>query len=129
MAVSAHHAAEVFTWSWVTLAMCMMGLATHLLLAWAEDRKAAKNPAAPGVDWKSSPERCFWTWWMDDPVGPTIAVICAAAFYVALPELAKLPVIKDLIGTELGFSPLGAFGIGLGGSFLGKKLTVLFSKA
>lgn len=120
-----HHAAEVFSWSWVTLIMCALGLATHLLLAWAEDRKTAK--ASP--DWATHPDRCLWSWYLDDPAGPTVAIICAVAFYVALPELATLPVIKDLIGAELGFSPLGAYGVGLGGSFLGKKLTVLFSRS
>ena len=116
-----HHAAEVFTWSWVTLAMCVMGLATHLLLAWAEDRKAVK-------DIPTHPDRCLWTWYLDDPTGPSIAIVCAAAFYIALPELAQLPLVTDLIGTKLGFSPLGAYAVGLVGSFLGKKLTVLFSK-
>ena len=114
-----HHAAEVFSWSWVTLSMCFMGLLTHLLLALAEDRKGA------AVD---HPDRCLWTWYKNDPAGPTVAIVCAAAFYLALPELAQLPVIGELIGTQLGFSPLGAYGVGLGGSFLGKKLTVLFSK-
>ena len=119
-----NHAAEVFIWSWVTLAMCLMGLATHLLLAWAEDRKIAKATE----EWPDHPDRCLWSWYTDDPTAPSVAIICAAAFYIALPELAKLPVIGEMIGTDLGFSPLGAYGVGLGGSFLGKKLTVLFSK-
>jgi hypothetical protein len=121
---TSHHAAEMFTWSWVTLIMCLLGLVTHLLLAWAEDRKAAKA----GPDWATNPDRCVTTWYLDDPVGPTVAVVCAVAFYIALPELAQLPLVADLIGAKLGFSPLGAFGVGLGGSYLGKKLTSLFSK-
>jgi len=120
-----HHAAEIFMWSWVTLAMCSMGLVTHLLLAWAEDRKAAK--ASP--DWDIHPDRCVTTWFLDDPTGPLVATVCAAAFYVALPELQRLPLVADLFGTELGFSPLGAFGVGLGGSYIGKKLVVLFSRS
>jgi hypothetical protein len=117
-----HHAAEVFSWSWVTLIMCALGLTTHLLLAWAEDRKAVKSDP-------THPDRCLWSWYLDDPTGPTVAIVCAIAFYIALPELAVLPLVKDVIGAELGFSPLGAYAVGLVGSFLGKKLTVLFSRS
>lgn len=119
---AAQKAAEEFTWSYTTLTTCAVGYLTHVVLLWGEDRKNA--PA--GTDGK---KLSFTAWFVNDWSVPGVGLLGAVIGYILLPSLNAVPVIGPMIGDKITFSALGAYGVGLGGSYLARKLAALVTPA
>lgn len=122
--LAAHEkAAEEFTWSYTTLITCTIGYLTHIILVWGEDRKNA--PVS--TDGK---KLSFTAWLSDDWSVPAVGLLGAIVGYILLPSLGKLPLIGPLMGDQtITFSALGAYAVGLAGSYLARKLATLFTPA